>query len=212
MVTLALDTALDHAQAALVGADGTILGASMAPAKGDAEAIVAHADAALAAAGCAMADITRVAVTVGPGSFTGVRVGIAYAKGLAFALKIPAAGVTTLEVIARQAAGADGGRVVAAVDARHGAVFAGLFGDGVLEGEMGRMPVAAAREMAAAAAADLAGPASAVAALGGRLVVERLDPAILAAAAAAPGERGLRAAYLAAVDAAPQRHKALARA
>jgi tRNA threonylcarbamoyladenosine biosynthesis protein TsaB len=211
MVVLALDTALHHAQAALVDtASGAVLGASGAPAAGDAESIVAHADAALAAAGLSWADCRRIAVTVGPGSFTGVRVGIAYARGLAFALSVPAVGVSTLAVLARQA----GVPVLAAVDARHGAVFAGLFPDGSGEADLtGRMPAGEALSLARQAGARIAGPPSAVAALGEGHTVARLDPcAIAAAGCAADPAVPPRALYLAPVDAAPQRHKAFARA
>jgi len=209
MLVLALDTALDHCQAALVRlGDGAVLGASSSPAAGDAEAIVAHADAALAEAGASFADLGRAVVTVGPGSFTGVRVGIAYARGLSFALGIPAAGISTLEAMARQVAAPS----VACVDARHGAVFAGYFPDErVSPPTMARMALADALALAAESGAVLAGTPGAVAALGAGRVVERLDLVTVAAA----GDAGVgppRAIYLAAVDAAPQRHKALARA
>ncbi|WP_108658926.1 tRNA (adenosine(37)-N6)-threonylcarbamoyltransferase complex dimerization subunit type 1 TsaB [Acuticoccus kandeliae] len=210
MRVLALDTALDHVQAALVSLpDGSILGASSAMAKGDAEAIADHADAALAAAGATYQDIDAIAVTVGPGSFTGVRVGIAFAKGLAFALGVPAAGVSTLEALAREA----DAPVLAAIDARHGAVFAALFpDDGYEPSLMARIGVEAARAAAAEAGATIVGPASAIAALGDGRAVDRVDLARLAAASVAGKARAVHALYLAPVDAAPQRHKSLARA
>jgi tRNA threonylcarbamoyladenosine biosynthesis protein TsaB len=211
MIVLALDTALDHCQAAVVRLpDGAVEGASCAPAAGDTEAIVTHADAALAAAGVTFADLDRIAVTAGPGSFTGVRVGIACARGIAFALGIPAFGVATLEVMARQV----DAPCVTVVDARHGAVFAALFPDATFRpARMARMPVEEALALAAEPATTVAGPPSAVAALGRGTVVERLDPVAIALAAGADHAASPpRALYLAAVDAAPQRHKALARA
>jgi tRNA threonylcarbamoyl adenosine modification protein YeaZ len=205
MVTLAVDTALGWAEAAVVDG-GRILGAAGAPSAGDAEAIVGHAGAALAAAGLDYGALSRVAVTIGPGSFTGVRVGIAFAKGVAFARGIPAVGVSTLAVIARMA----GLPALAAVDARHGAVFAALYLGADPEFEA-RMTAGDAR--AAAAGAAIAGDAAAVAALGGGRVVDRLELAIVADLAGGdPTGRQPRALYLAPVDAAPQGHKALARA
>lgn len=211
MLTLALDTALADCQAAVVRlADGAVLGASCAPAAGNAEAIVARVDEALAEAGVPFADLARIAVTVGPGSFTGVRVGVAYARGLAFALGIPAAGVSTLEVMARQV----DAPCVTCVDARHGAVFAASFPDGSFRpAVMARMSLAEARALADRAAATLAGDAGAVAAFGCGRLVGRLDPAAIARAGAAEGAViPPRSLYLAPVDAAPQGHKALARA
>ncbi|MCF3936413.1 tRNA (adenosine(37)-N6)-threonylcarbamoyltransferase complex dimerization subunit type 1 TsaB [Acuticoccus sp. M5D2P5] len=219
MRVLALDTALDHVQAALISlpdvdtADAAILGVSRAAAKGDAEAIVDHANAALAMAGAAYGDIDHIAVTVGPGSFTGVRVGIAFAKGIAFARAVPASGVPTLEVLAREARAAGPGSVLAVVDARHDAVFAALYVEGSDEASlMARIPVAEARVTAHAARARIVGPASGVAAMGEGEVIDALDLVALAEAGVARKARPVSALYLAPVDAAPQRHKSLARA
>ena len=74
----------------------------------------------------AMADIGAVAVAVGPGSFTGIRIGVSAAKGLAFAASIPAVGVSTLAAMARNAAFADG-LVVCAMDARRNQVYNARF-------------------------------------------------------------------------------------
>lgn len=70
----------------------------------------------MAQSGLAFADLDRIAVSIGPGSFTGVRVGVAFAKGLASALSIPCVGIGALEALAAQAEGrfvvavSDGGR------------------------------------------------------------------------------------------------------
>lgn len=211
MRVLALDTALDHCQAAVVALpEGAVLGASSAPSEGDSEAIIEHVDAALSAAGVAFGGIDRIGVTVGPGSFTGVRVGIACARGLAFALAVPAAGVSTLAAMARQV----DAPVLAAVDARHGAVFAGLFPDPLSAPVcMGRMAVADALALASEAAVTVAANPSAVAALGTGERIGRLDPVAIARAAAAQSAPAPpRALYLAPVDATPPRHKSLARA
>jgi tRNA threonylcarbamoyladenosine biosynthesis protein TsaB len=75
--------------------------------------------------GLALADLDVLAVDIGPGLFTGLRVGVATAKGLAQALGIGVIGRSSLEILVRAAADAGhGGRVLAAVDARRGEVFA----------------------------------------------------------------------------------------
>ena len=76
--------------------------------------------------GLRVADLDAVAVSAGPGSFTGVRIGVSAAKGLAFAGDKPAAAVSTLAALARNAAFADG-LIVCAMDARRGQVYNALF-------------------------------------------------------------------------------------
>lgn len=81
----------------------------------------------LAAAGLVIADVDALAVSIGPGSFTGLRVGLALAKGLAFAGRLPLVGVPTLEALAWAADAAPGERICAALDARKQEVYAALF-------------------------------------------------------------------------------------
>nr|WP_326185102.1 tRNA (adenosine(37)-N6)-threonylcarbamoyltransferase complex dimerization subunit type 1 TsaB [uncultured Oscillibacter sp.] len=76
--------------------------------------------------GMTVQDCDAVAVAVGPGSFTGIRIGVAAAKGLAFAADKPVAGVSTLAAMARNAAFA-GGLIVCAMDARRNQVYNALF-------------------------------------------------------------------------------------
>lgn len=71
-------------------------------------------------------DMDAIAVAVGPGSFTGIRIGVAAAKGLALALDKPAIGVSTLAAMARNVAFADG-LVVCAMDARRSQVYNATF-------------------------------------------------------------------------------------
>ena len=113
MLTLAFDTATGVATTALVR-DGDVLGERV----GRASALLADADELVRAAGLGPDDLDLLAVGVGPGSFTGVRIGLAAARGLALALNVPVAGVSTLEALAAGAPGA-----VPVVDARRGEIF-----------------------------------------------------------------------------------------
>ncbi|MEM0906263.1 MAG: tRNA (adenosine(37)-N6)-threonylcarbamoyltransferase complex dimerization subunit type 1 TsaB [Pseudomonadota bacterium] len=209
MPVLVLDTALEACQAAVV-TDGVVCAHVVTRAQGGAEAIAANAVAALQEAGVGFGDLARVAVTIGPGSFTGVRVGIAYAKGVAFARSIPAVGVSTLEVLARQG----GLPALAVIDARHGAVYAALHtAPGVAPSVAARIPVAACLELAEAAGAQIVGPSGAIQVVGVGTPLQAIDPLVLFECAQGdPAGRAPRALYLAPVDAAPQQHKALARA
>src|SRR5690242_15774974 len=118
MLTLAFDTATDVATSALVD-DGEVLGERVSRA----QTLLEDVDALLRQGGMRPRGIDALAVGVGPGSFTGVRVGLATARGLALALGIPVAGVSTLDALA---AGAPGATPV--IDARRREVF-------VLQGE-----------------------------------------------------------------------------
>ena len=83
----------------------------------------------LRAAKTSVGDLGFLAATVGPGSFTGVRIGVSTVKGLAFAGHIPCVGVSTLEAMAANFAGIEG-LVVPVIDARRGTVFTALFRSG----------------------------------------------------------------------------------
>ncbi len=117
-------------------------------ARGHQERLAPMARAVMAEAGVSFDRLERIGVTVGPGSFTGLRVGIAFAKGLASALSLPAAGVGTLEALAAEAAGL----VFAIVDARRGQVYLQGFEDG----RAVMAPDALGAETAAARIAELA--------------------------------------------------------
>jgi tRNA threonylcarbamoyladenosine biosynthesis protein TsaB len=131
---LSLDTALGACSAAVVdcGDAGPDVraGAFELRARGHAEALAPMIEAVMARAGIDFAGIDRFAVTVGPGSFTGLRVGIATARGLALAAKRPLIGLSTLEAIAANVP--DGGRrtVVVAIDARRDELYMEVFGPG----------------------------------------------------------------------------------
>ena len=109
MLTLAFDTATSAATAALVR-DGRVLGERVSRAV----RVLEDADDLLRESGLEPAELTRIVVGTGPGSFTGLRLGLATARGLALALQLPIAGVSTLDALAAGAPGAlpvvDGGR------------------------------------------------------------------------------------------------------
>src|SRR6202041_640423 len=100
MKTLAVDTALGACSVAIT-ADGTARAHHwVSMPRGHAEALAPMVEQAMAEAGLAFADLDRLAVTTGPGTFTGQRVGLAFMRGLRVALKKPLIGITTLEAMA----------------------------------------------------------------------------------------------------------------
>ena len=113
MLILAFDTATDTATSALV-ADGVTLGER----RTRTQSLLADVDVLLVAAGLAPPDLDAIVVGTGPGSFTGTRIGLAVARGLALSLDLPVAGVSTLDALAAAAP-----RAFPVVDARRGEVF-----------------------------------------------------------------------------------------
>lgn len=113
MLILAFDTATGVATSALVD-DGELLGERSSTAK----ALLEDVDALLRQASARPADLEALVVGTGPGSFTSTRIGLAVARGLALALAIDGAGVSTLDALASGAEGA-----LPVVDARRGEVF-----------------------------------------------------------------------------------------
>jgi tRNA threonylcarbamoyladenosine biosynthesis protein TsaB len=119
-LVLALDTATDIATAC-VAVDGAVHAeGALGPERYAAQRILELADELLAEAGTRLDELDAVVVGTGPGSFTGLRIGIAAARGLGLALGVPVAGVSTLDAL-RAGAGPDG---YAVIDARRGEVFA----------------------------------------------------------------------------------------
>ena len=128
MIVLALDTALAACQVA-VWEDGRVLAATSQPmTRGHQERLAPMAAETMAQAQLGFDRLDRIAVTVGPGSFTGLRVGLAFAKGLALALDRPCIGVGTLEALAASAGPGD--LVAAAIDAQRGRIYLQAFADG----------------------------------------------------------------------------------
>ena len=177
--------------------------------KGHSERIAGFARDAAAQAGVAFTDLDRIGVTVGPGSFTGLRVGLAFAQGLAAALDRPVVGVSALDALAASATEAT--EVAALIDARRGQVYARFWRDGVADGaaEALTLDAAAARIEAMGAGAVLVGSGAAlfadVAAGKACLSLDGPAPEALArlAAAADPAAAPARPLYLRAPDATP---------
>lgn len=133
MRVLAIDTALEACSVAVLdtGNPAGFVQETAPMVRGHAEALMPMMARVLEAAKTAAPELDRIAVTVGPGSFTGLRVGIAAARGLALAIGKPAVAVTTFAGFAAPYIAADDSLpVVAAVDARHDHLYLQVFGPG----------------------------------------------------------------------------------
>ncbi len=128
MILVGIDTATPSTVAGVLLEDGRVVEARDDPADGSrgnhAARVLPLLEDALAEAGVAWDDVERIAIGVGPGGFTGLRIGIATARALAQARGLPLAPVSSLAALA---AGAGGGPVAAVLDARRGEAFAGVW-------------------------------------------------------------------------------------
>lgn len=98
-----------------------------------AEKLLLLVDEVFEKAGLSFADLDAVAVSQGPGSYTGLRIGVSTAKGIAYALEIPLIGINTLQAMAASQPVAPGDYVVAVLDARRKEVYTQTFGDSLQE-------------------------------------------------------------------------------
>ena len=134
MLILAIDTALDACAAAVLDTNASVIAQeSQAMKRGHAEALMPLIARVMKASGVGFAALDRIAVTTGPGSFTGLRVGLSAARGMALAAGKPVVGVTTLTAFAAPIVSESNEPhpVVAAIDARHDHVyFQTVDGDG----------------------------------------------------------------------------------
>ena len=131
MRVLAIDTALEACSAAVLERGIITASETLPMARGHAEALMPLLARVMAKADTPFSALDRIAVTTGPGSFTGLRVGISAARGIALAAGKPAVGLSTLAAFAAPLiAEDDSTHVVAAIDARHDQVYLQVFGIG----------------------------------------------------------------------------------
>jgi tRNA threonylcarbamoyladenosine biosynthesis protein TsaB len=160
---LAIDTALAACSVAVFDSDANriLANQSLAMTRGHAEALMPLVERVMADAGTAFSGIDRIAVTTGPGSFTGLRVGVAAARGIALAAEKPAVGITTLLAYAAPHQAEGRFPIIAAIDARNDHVYFQVFApDGRRQGEPRLAPLREAAAAAAAAPARLVGSAA----------------------------------------------------
>jgi tRNA threonylcarbamoyladenosine biosynthesis protein TsaB len=131
MLILAIDTALDACAAAVLDTrSGTMIASeSQSMKRGHAEALMPLIGRVMKESGLPFAALDRVAVTTGPGSFTGLRVGLSAARGIGLAANKPVVGLTTLSAYAAPIVSENGEHpVIAAIDARHDQVYLQVVG------------------------------------------------------------------------------------
>lgn len=126
MLILAIDTALDACAAAVLdtGSNEVISHQSQAMKRGHAEALMPLVARVMKQSGVGFAALDRIAATTGPGSFTGLRVGLSAARGIALAANKPVVGITTLTAYAAPHVSEHGEHpIISAIDARHDHVY-----------------------------------------------------------------------------------------
>jgi tRNA threonylcarbamoyladenosine biosynthesis protein TsaB len=121
---LSFDTSAAHCAAALLSGDNVIAARHDAMKKGQAERLMPMVQDVLNGAGVTPMDLNAIAVGIGPGNFTGVRISVSAARGMALALKVPAIGVSLLEVLAFGIPGS----VLACLTAPRDSAYVQLFG------------------------------------------------------------------------------------
>lgn len=234
MNILAFDTCLGACSVAVgLGAGGPLENVEALyeeMATGQAERLMPMIDSAMRSAGIGFTDLDRIAVTVGPGTFTGTRIGVAAARALALATGASLIGISTLQLMADEAVQQLGARrgarpLVITVDAHRGQVYAQVFTDPREPPRTAPMLLSIAEAAMLAqdqevlfAGSGAAAVASEAAAAGypAEAVLPRLQPnaafLLLAAQRLEPLDGPLRPLYLRPADAKPQIGKSLTRA
>lgn len=189
-ITLAIDTAAPRLHLAILRADGDVDVSIDDIATGHAEILFDRLAVLLARNALSHADVQRIAVTTGPGSFTGLRIGLSAARGLGLARKLPVVGVPSLLALSLSVAA---GPVTVLLDARRGeAYFQSFSAPGVPETPAQTLPIDEARALVPAQTTLIESPF--------------IDPAALVrfAALADPSAYPPHAAYIREADAKPQ--------
>ncbi len=136
MLILAVETTADLCSVAVRDADGTLVERSFRHRMHLSERLIGDANSVLQDAGIELADLDGLTVGIGPGSFTGVRIGVTTVKTWADLLGMPVVGVTSLDALAEELRFERGALIVPLVRARPGSVYAGFYlagEDGVME-------------------------------------------------------------------------------
>jgi tRNA threonylcarbamoyladenosine biosynthesis protein TsaB len=156
MRVLAVDTATEVCSVALLCGD-VLIGRSAESGRSHAQQVLGMVEALLAEAQVSLSMLDGIAASIGPGAFTGVRISVSVAQGLAFGAGLPVIPITTLEALAAQVLRSAGEDALACLDARMGEVYWGCF------------TADAPRGVAAAGAARVGPPDSVVLPAGGRI-------------------------------------------
>jgi tRNA threonylcarbamoyl adenosine modification protein YeaZ/ribosomal-protein-alanine acetyltransferase len=151
--------------------------------RGHAESLPGIIADALDQAKITLKDIHRLAVTTGPGTFTGVRVGLSAARGFALALELPLVGLNSLEVLAGGVENFHQKRVLAAFDARRDEAYVQLFENGTAKSEPLLLSVADAGQFSGAIKTEIVGTAGAM--------LAKLNPALIESHAAMLPDAGV---------------------
>ncbi|MCA6126103.1 tRNA (adenosine(37)-N6)-threonylcarbamoyltransferase complex dimerization subunit type 1 TsaB [Bradyrhizobium sp. WSM 1704] len=222
MMILAIDTALDACSAAVLDttSGNTIAIESQPMQRGHAEALMPLIARVMNESGIAFTALDRIAVTTGPGSFTGLRVGLSAARGIALAAGKPAVGLTTLAAYAAPVVAVNAEHpILSAIDARHDHVyFQVVAGDGSPIVKAKVVPIAEALEATQYGALHLVGNAADI--LAARWPADAAPPAAVDSrpapditwvawigAAVDPGGAPPRPFYLRAPDAKPPKDR-----
>ena len=223
-IVLAIDTSASLCAAGVFDGEEELGRSVLDLGKGHAEHLMAVIGQALQGAGRTYRDLQAIAVAIGPGSFTGVRVGVSTARGLALALKVPAIGVSNLEAVAAEARNGQPGRaVLSAFTSGRGDIQAALydpFGSIVYDpavidlGQAVRLAAEHDAVVAGSAAASMLADNAKLQSAGSAVTAVTADIAVYAHLAMLPGRVSAKPAtlYLREPDAKPQASFVLPRA